>query len=96
MAGLKAEAVTHLLVVAELERATRFYVDLLGAEPYREYGGTSAVLRLGGTWLLLVTAGGPTWTFDGQGRPQIAADNPTYPSGATGIDAESAIVLGPA
>jgi hypothetical protein len=33
--------------------------------------------------------------FDGQGRPQIADDNPTYPSGATGIDAESAVVLGP-
>ena len=26
----------------------------------REYGGTSAVLRLGGSWLLLVTGGGPS------------------------------------
>ena len=27
---------------------------------YREYGGTSVVLRFLGTWLLLVTGGGPT------------------------------------
>jgi catechol 2,3-dioxygenase-like lactoylglutathione lyase family enzyme len=60
MAGLQAEAVTHLLVVAELERATHFYVNVLGAEPHREYGGTSAVLRLAGAWLLLVTGGDPT------------------------------------
>ena len=33
---------------------------MLGAELYREYGGTSVVLRLFGTWLLLVTGGGPT------------------------------------
>jgi catechol 2,3-dioxygenase-like lactoylglutathione lyase family enzyme len=51
---------THLLVVADVERARSFYIDVLGAEPYREYGGTSAVLRLLGTWLLLVTGGGPT------------------------------------
>jgi catechol 2,3-dioxygenase-like lactoylglutathione lyase family enzyme len=51
---------THLLVVSELERSVRFYRDVLGAEPYREYGGTSAVFRFLGTWLLLVTGGGPT------------------------------------
>jgi hypothetical protein len=37
-----------------------FYRDVLGAELYREYGGTSVVLRAFGTWLLLVTGGGPT------------------------------------
>ena len=51
---------THLLVVGDLARARAFYVDVLGAELYREYGGTSAVLRFLGTWLLLVTGGGPT------------------------------------
>jgi catechol 2,3-dioxygenase-like lactoylglutathione lyase family enzyme len=35
-------------------------VNVLGAELYREYGGTSVVLRFAGTWLLLVTGGGPT------------------------------------
>jgi catechol 2,3-dioxygenase-like lactoylglutathione lyase family enzyme len=51
---------THLLVVGDLERARAFYHDVLGAELYREYGGTSAVLRFLGTWLLLVTGGEPT------------------------------------
>ena len=51
---------THLLVVGDLARARTFYVDVLGAELYREYSGTSAVLRFLGTWLLLVTGGGPT------------------------------------
>ena len=30
---------------------------MLGAEPYRECGGTSVVLRFRGTWLLLVSGG---------------------------------------
>jgi catechol 2,3-dioxygenase-like lactoylglutathione lyase family enzyme len=51
---------THLLVVSDLERSRSFYRDILGAEVYREYGGTSVVLRFLGTWLLLVTGGGPT------------------------------------
>jgi catechol 2,3-dioxygenase-like lactoylglutathione lyase family enzyme len=52
--------VTHLLVVRDLVRARRFYRDVLGAQVYREYGGSSCVLRFLGTWLLLVTGGGPT------------------------------------
>jgi catechol 2,3-dioxygenase-like lactoylglutathione lyase family enzyme len=51
---------THILVVTDVERARSFYRDVLGAEVYREYGGTSCVLRAFGTWLLLVTGGGPT------------------------------------
>jgi catechol 2,3-dioxygenase-like lactoylglutathione lyase family enzyme len=52
--------VTQLLVVADLERAVAFYRDVLGARLSRTYAGTSAVLSLQGTWLLLVTGGGPT------------------------------------
>ena len=51
---------THILVVADLDRATSFYRDVLGATVYREYGGTSCVLQFQGNWLLLVTGGGPT------------------------------------
>ena len=53
-------AVTHILVVADPARSRDFWVNVLGAEPHREYGGTSVVLRFAGTWLLLVTGGGPT------------------------------------
>ena len=52
--------VTQLLVVSNLDRAIKFYRDVLGAELYREYGGTSAVFQFQGSWLLLVTGGGPT------------------------------------
>ena len=52
--------VTHLFVVSEVERARAFYRDVLGAELFREYGGTSCVLRFQGAWLLLVTGGEPT------------------------------------
>jgi catechol 2,3-dioxygenase-like lactoylglutathione lyase family enzyme len=53
-------AVTHILVVTDPARSRDFWIDVLGAELYREYGGTSVVLRFVGTWLLLVSAGGPT------------------------------------
>jgi catechol 2,3-dioxygenase-like lactoylglutathione lyase family enzyme len=53
-------AVTHILVVSDPSRSRDFWVDVLGAELYREYGGTSVVLRFAGTWLLLVSGGGPT------------------------------------
>ena len=51
---------THILVVSDVERARDFYRDVLGAEVFREYGGTSCVLKFLGAWLLLVTGGGPT------------------------------------
>src|SRR6267378_6105588 len=51
---------TILLVVEDLTRARTFYRNVLGATEVREYGGSSAVLRFQGTWLLLVTGGGPT------------------------------------
>ena len=53
-------AVTQILVVTDPARSRDFWVDVLGAELYREYGGTSVVLRFAGTWLLLVSGGGPT------------------------------------
>ncbi|MBW3604462.1 MAG: VOC family protein [Actinobacteria bacterium] len=60
MDGFEASAVTHLLVVADAERARDWYVDVLDASVYGEYGGTSVVLELLGSWLLLVTGAGPT------------------------------------
>lgn len=55
-----ATAITHILVVTDLTRSVTWYRDVLGADLDREYGGTSAVFRLAGGWLLLVTGGEPT------------------------------------
>ena len=51
---------TVLRVVSDVDRSRAWYRDVLGATDYREYGGTSAVMRFQGVWLLLVTGGGPT------------------------------------
>ncbi len=51
--------ITQILVVADAARSRAWYEDVLGAEVYRAYG-SSIVLRFHGTWLLLVTGGGPT------------------------------------
>lgn len=53
-------ALTTILVVSDMEAAKKFYFDVLQAELFREYGGTSVVLQFLGDWILLVTAGGPT------------------------------------
>jgi catechol 2,3-dioxygenase-like lactoylglutathione lyase family enzyme len=67
-------AVTHILVVADPIVSRAFWVDVLGAELYREYGGTSVVLSFAGTWLLLVTGGGPT-----ADKPEVTFEPPGHP-----------------
>jgi catechol 2,3-dioxygenase-like lactoylglutathione lyase family enzyme len=66
--------VTQLLVVRDVPRAKAFYVDVLGAELYREYGGDSAVVRFLGLWILLVTGGPPT-----EGKPTVTFAPPADP-----------------
>ncbi len=62
---------THILVVRDVERSVAWYRDVLGAELFREYGGTSAVFRFGAAWLLLVTGGGPT-----EDKPDVTFEPP--------------------
>lgn len=52
-------ALTHILVVSDVAESSRWYREVLGAEPYREYG-TSAVFSFNGVWLLLVEGGEAT------------------------------------
>jgi catechol 2,3-dioxygenase-like lactoylglutathione lyase family enzyme len=65
---------TVLLVVDDLDRSRTFYTDVVGAKVFREYGGTSCVLKFQGTWLLLVTGGGPT-----EDKPTITFAPPDDP-----------------
>ena len=56
----KQAVITTILVVSDIEKSKEFYCDILGAELFREYGGDSLVLKLLGSWFLLVLPGGPT------------------------------------
>ncbi len=69
-----ASALTTILVVGDVERAKQWYIDVLGAELYREYGGTSIVLSFLGNWLLLVTGGDPT-----EDKPTVSMASPADP-----------------
>ncbi len=60
MTKFEAEALTHMLVVTDAARSRDWYVEVLDATIYGEYGGTSVVLDLMGNWLLLVTGGEPS------------------------------------
>jgi catechol 2,3-dioxygenase-like lactoylglutathione lyase family enzyme len=51
---------THLLVVADVERSRAWYEGVLGAIVHRAYGESSVVLKVQGQWFLLVTGGEPT------------------------------------
>jgi catechol 2,3-dioxygenase-like lactoylglutathione lyase family enzyme len=66
-------ALTHILVVADPARSKAWYLDVLGAALYREYG-SSVVLSFGGTWLLLVEGGGPT-----DDKPTVTLESPADP-----------------
>lgn len=72
-----------LLVVEDLELSVAFYRDVLGADLDREYGGTSAVFRFQGTWLLLVTGGEPT-----EDKPDVTF---VPPADSTRVDHELTI-----
>ena len=67
-------AITTILVVTDMAVSKEFYLDVLGATLYREYGGTSTVLQFLGSWLLLVTGGEPT-----PDKPTVSFAPPTDP-----------------
>ncbi|MCV0403846.1 MAG: VOC family protein [Chloroflexi bacterium] len=67
--------ITHILVVADVSRSRSWYTDVLGATLYREYGEDSTVLSFSGSWLLLVSGGGPT-----EDKPGVTLAPPADPS----------------
>lgn len=68
-------ALTHILVCSDFEKSKAFYRDVLGAELFREYGGTSAVFSFQGAWLLVVTGGEPT-----KDKPDVTFAPPADPT----------------
>jgi catechol 2,3-dioxygenase-like lactoylglutathione lyase family enzyme len=70
----EASALTHMLVVTDVERSRDWYRDVLEAQVVGEYGGTSVVLTLLDSWILLVTGGGPD-----AGKPSVSLAAPSDP-----------------
>lgn len=62
-------AVTHLLIVRDVERSLRFYSDVLGGEVLMQ--GPPGILRFHNTWLILSEEGEAT-----DDRPGVAARAP--------------------
>lgn len=79
MDRFEARALTHMLVVSDAAASRDWYVDVLDASVYAEYGATSVVLDLLGNWLLLVTGGAPT--PDKPTVTLVAPDDPDQVSG---------------
>lgn len=71
----RASAITHMIVVSDIERSKQWYLDVLGCSLYGEYGGTSVVLDWNGSWFLLVTGGGPT-----EDKPEVHLEAPKEPN----------------
>ena len=67
----KGMELTHILVVSDLKKSKEFYQGVLGATIFREYGENSCVLNFQGSWLLIVTGGGPT-----KDKPEIKYSPP--------------------
>jgi catechol 2,3-dioxygenase-like lactoylglutathione lyase family enzyme len=66
---------TQILVVGDLEKSKQFYLEILGATLFREYGGTSCVVNFQNVWLLLVTESDPTLD-----KPGISFQHPNNSS----------------
>ncbi len=66
---LDGVAVTHLLIVRDVNRSRRFYADVLGAQVLME--GPPAILRFHNSWLVLSGEGGPT-----DDKPDVIASAP--------------------
>ena len=74
MERFEASALTHMLVVDDVEVSRDWYVKVLDASVYGEYRGTSVVLELLGNWILLVTGGAPD-----AGKPTVDLAPPPDP-----------------
>lgn len=73
-ARFEAAALTHMLVVSDIQASRDWYMSVLDASLYGEYGGTSVVLDLLGNWILLVTGGPP-----GPDKPTVTLVPPFNP-----------------
>ena len=68
--------ITHVLVVADPDRSREFYLSLLGGQVLLEHD--PVIMKVGNTWLTLVTGGGPTGD-----KPGVSLSTPADPGQAS-------------
>ena len=70
--------ITHVLVVADLDRSRDFYRSLLGGQVLLE--GDPVIMKVANTWLTLTTPGGPT-----DDKPGVSLGTPAEPGFTSGF-----------
>jgi lactoylglutathione lyase len=70
--------ITHVLVVADLDRSREFYRSLPGGHVLLE--GDPVIIKVANTWLTPVTGGGPT-----DDKPGVSLSTPAGPGQASGF-----------
>ena len=70
--------ITHVLVVADLDRSREFYRSLLGGQVLLERD--PVIIKVANTWLTLVTGGGPTGD-----KPCVSLSTPADPERTSGF-----------
>jgi catechol 2,3-dioxygenase-like lactoylglutathione lyase family enzyme len=65
-------ALTHFIVSADVERAARFYSDVLGGEIV--LAGEPTVVALANSWIIINVGGGPT-----DDKPNVILEPPQNP-----------------
>jgi catechol 2,3-dioxygenase-like lactoylglutathione lyase family enzyme len=69
-------AITHFIVARDVERARRFYVEVLGGEAVLE--GELSIVALANGWITISTGGGPT-----ADKPSVTLEPPSDPTRAS-------------
>ena len=65
-------ALTHFIVADDVERARRFYTDVLGGEAV--YAGEPSIVALANSWIIINVGGGPT-----DDKPTVTLEAPRDP-----------------
>ena len=69
-------ALTHFIVSDDVERARRFYTDVLGGKTV--YAGEPSIVALANSWIIINVGGGPT-----DDKPTVTLETPPDPDRAS-------------
>jgi catechol 2,3-dioxygenase-like lactoylglutathione lyase family enzyme len=69
-------AVTHFIVVADVERSRRFYTEVLGGRTV--LAGEPSYVALANSWIIINVGGGPT-----DDKPEVTLETPPDPDRAS-------------